>query len=170
MSREKFLVDTNSFIEPYNKYYPFDLAENFWKQLKHHIEVGNIVLLDMVKDEITKGKDELSEWISSINVEEIDHRTPAIISNYSKILQNIQEDSSYKETALANWAQETVADAWLIATAKVNNYTIITFERKQKMLNSRNSFKNAKIPDVAEDFGVKVADLYYLMRTLEIKL
>ena len=113
MSREKFLVDTNSFIEPYNKYYPFDLAENFWKQLKHHIEVGNIVLLDMVKDEITKGKDELSEWISSINVEEIDHRTPAIISNYSKILQNIQEDSSYKETALANWSQETVADAYL---------------------------------------------------------
>lgn len=170
MSSEKFLIDTNSFIEPYNKYYPFDLAESFWKQLKHHIEIGNILLLDMVKDEIIKGEDELSEWLRSIDVAEIDHRVPEIILNYGEILQKIQDDLSYKETALENWSQETVADGWLIATAKANNYTIITFERKQKNPNTRNTFRNAKIPDVAEDFGVKVNDLYYLMRTLKIKL
>ena len=171
MSDEKFLIDTNSFIEPYNKYYSFDLAANFQKQLKYHIEIGNIALLDVVKDEISKGKDELSQWLNDIDIlEEIDHRTPDIISNYSRVLQEIQDNPNYKETALANWAQETVADALLIATALTNNYTIITFERGQRIPNRKDVFKNAKIPDVAEDLGVKVADLYYLMRTLGIKL
>lgn len=171
MSDEKFLIDTNSFIEPYNKYYSFDLAANFWKQLKYHFEAGNIVLLDMVKDEISKGEDDLSEWLNGINIlKEIDHRTSDILSNYGRVLQAIQDNPIYKETALENWSQETVADAWLIATAINNNYTIITFEKGQRIHNSNNMYKNAKIPDVAEDFGVKVADLYYLMRTLRIKL
>lgn len=171
MSEEKFIIDTNSFIEPYNKYYSFDLAANFWEQLKYHFEAGNIVLLDMVKDEISKGEDDLSEWLNGINIlKEIDHRTSDIPFNYGRVLQAIQDNPIYKETALANWSQETVADAWLIATALTNNYTVITFEKGQLTPNSKNVFKNAKIPDVAEDFGVKVADLYYLMRKLGIKL
>lgn len=171
MSEEKFLIDTNSFIEPYNNYYPFDLAANFWKQLKQHIELGNIVLLDMVKDEINKGEDDLSQWLNGVKIsEEIDHRVPNILSNYGRVLQEIQDNPIYKETALENWSQETVADAWLIATALTNNYTIITFEKGQRIHNSNNVYKNAKIPDVAEDLGVKVADLYYMMRTLGIKL
>ena len=171
MADEKFLIDTNSFIEPYNKYYSFDLAANFWEQIKQHIELGNIAILDMVKDEINKGEDDLSEWLNGVTIlEEIDHRVPDIISNFSKVLQEVQDNPIYKETALENWSQETVADAWLIATAITNNYTIITFEKGQRIHNSSNTHRNAKIPDVAEVFGVKVADLYYLMRTLGIKL
>lgn len=125
----------------------------------------------MVKDEISKGEDDLSQWLNGVTIlEEIDHREPDIILNFRKVLQEIQDNPIYKETALENWSQETVADAWLIATALTNNYTIITFEKGQRIHNSNNVYKNAKIPDVAEDFGVKVADLYYLMRALEIKL
>ena len=171
MSDERFLIDTNSLIEPYNKYYSFDLAEKFWEQLRDHIEVGDIVILDMVKDEINKGEDDLSDWLNSVNIlEEVDHRNQNIIANYGRVLQSIQNNPNYKDTALANWAQETVADAWLIATAMTNNYTIITFENKQHTPNSKNVYRNAKIPDVAESFNVKVADLYYLMRALKIKL
>lgn len=170
MSNEKFLIDSNSFIEPYERYYPFDFAENFWKQLGDGIENGSIVLLDLVKDEISKGNDPLSNWINKLNIaEEIDHRTENIIKHYGEILEHIQNASCYQETALENWAQEQVADAWLIATAMANDYTIITFEQKIRMNGGKPS-KSAKIPNVAENFNVKVENLFYLMRALNFKL
>ncbi len=171
MSQELFLIDSNSFIEPYNRYYSFDLAENFWEQIKNNIENGSIVILDMVKDEINRGNDQLSDWMREIRIaEEIDHRAQNIILNYRNVLDYIQNEPSYKETALENWSQEHIADAWLIATAIAKDYTIITFEQKKRSINPGNKYKNAKIPDVAEHFNVKVDDLFYLMRTLNIKL
>ena len=144
MSNEKFLIDSNSFIEPYKRFYPFDLAEKFWEQLQNNIENGSIILLDLVKAEISIGNDALSSWINKINIaKEIDHRAPEIINNYSNILEYIQNTQYYQETALENWAQEQVADAWLIATAKTYNYTIITFEERQ-IIYPNNRYKNAK--------------------------
>ena len=91
MSKELFLIDTNSLITPHNDYYPFDFAPSFWKQMKTHIEAGSIVILDMVRDEILKRDDNLSRWFRSIEVgREIDHRQNGIPSVYGKVLQSIQ--------------------------------------------------------------------------------
>lgn len=70
---------------------------------------------------------------------------------------------------LSEWSRESVADPWLIAAAATYN-TIITFEEANKGLNSRSPSKNAKIPDVANEFGVKTEKLYYMMRELGLKL
>lgn len=170
MNNEIFLIDSNSFIQPYNSFYPFDFAKNFWEQLENNIEAGSIVILDMVKEEIRKGNDQLTEWINKINIAvEIDHRNQNILANYRKILEYIQAEPCYMPTALENWSQEQVADAWLIATAMSNGYTIITFEEKQTLIQG-NKYRNAKIPNVAEKFDIKVENLYYLMRTLNFEL
>ena len=63
-----------------------------------------------------------------------------------------------------------VADPWLIAAAAVNHYTIVTFEKPNDGLNARNPSKNAKIPDVASEFGVETVDLYSMMRELGFML
>ena len=73
--------------------------------------------------------------------------------------------------ALDTWAQENVADPWLIASAAVNGYTLVTFEKPVGMNRSKRSpSKNAKIPDIALEFGVPVIDLYEMMKRLSIKL
>ena len=54
---EKFLIDSNSFMTPYRQYYAFDLVPTFWKELSKRTDSGNLILLDMVKAEIEKGKD-----------------------------------------------------------------------------------------------------------------
>lgn len=87
-----------------------------------------------------------------------------------QILQHIQKNPVYKVAALTEWSRETVADPWLIATAASYNYTIITFEESNTGLSSRTPSKNAKIPDVAQTFGVKTEKLYYMMRELGLKL
>ena len=137
----------------------------------NHIELGSIVLLDVVKSELNKGDDNLTEWLSNLTIRQlVDHRDPKILGKYGEILQNIQDDLRYKPAALNEWARESIADAWLIATAAVYNFTIITFERHNNGLSVKNPSKKAQIPDIADIFGVRTQNLYYMMRTLGILL
>ena len=48
MAQQSFLIDANSFIEPYRKYYSFDFTTAFWDQMGQNIKDGNIVILDIV--------------------------------------------------------------------------------------------------------------------------
>lgn len=58
---EKFLLDANTFIAPFQNYYPFDFAPGFWKQLEQKLKLDSVYILDVAKNEIMKGEDELSE-------------------------------------------------------------------------------------------------------------
>lgn len=163
----KYLVDTNSLITPFKTYYPFDFARKFWEQLKKSIIDGDIIILDVVKEELNKGDDELSEWINQIDTSLIlNHIHPSIIANYAEILQHIQLSEYYKEKALLDWSKGDVADPWLIATARTKGYKLVTFETKNANLNSINKCSRAKIPDVCEVFGVECDNLYNMMRIL----
>lgn len=165
--RKKYLIDSNSLITPYERYYPFDIVVSFWTQLKHYIENGSIVVLDMVKSEIMKKSDDLSSWLDSINISEyVDHRNPEIIRLYQSVLENVKNDACYKDVALSDWSAIDSADPWLIATAAVNDYKIVSFETHNANLNPVNPSKRAKIPDIADQFTVEVIDLFTMMREL----
>lgn len=171
MDKEVFLIDSNSLITPHLTYYPFDFAENFWIQIEDHIKQGRIVVLDVVRNEILKGNDNLHVWIKNLKIGKfIDHRDESILAKYGEVLQYVQNSPVYKPSALTEWSKEDIADAWIIATAAVYGYTIISFETVNNGLNSVNPSREAKIPDVAKEFGVDVKNLYYMMRVLQIKL
>lgn len=168
---ESFLIDSDSFITPYRQHYAFDLVPTYWEEISKCTNSGRLVLLDMVKAEIDKGKDELSDWLNKQKGFVIcNHISQEIISKYQKVLQYIQKCGLYKEQALKTWSDGDVADPWLIAAAAVNDYTIITAEVSSGGLSMKNKNKNAKIPDVAKAFGVKTNNLYYMMRQLGIKI
>jgi hypothetical protein len=171
MVKEMFLVDSDSFITPYRHYYAFDLIPSYWESLSKCAESGRIVLLDVVKNEIDKGEDALTEWVGKQTKFVIcNHVTPEIIGKYQEVLQYVQNCGLYKEQALRAWASESIADPWLIAGAAVNGYTIITTEVSSSGLSMKTKNKRAKIPDVAKAFGVKTRNLFYMMRQLEIEI
>lgn len=170
---ERYLLDTNSFITPYNLYYAPDIAPGYWKQFEEALSSSNVAILDLVRDEIMNGNDDLKDWFSALNnIEDLtvlSRKKEDIIRKYSDILRYIQDSDSYKEEALRKWGDPCIADPWLIAAASARNYTIITFEKGTRGIISTPS-KNPKIPDIAEVFGVKTADLYYFMRQKKIIL
>ena len=171
MSNEIFLIDANSLITPHLRYYPFDFAPGFWNQLENHLVDGVIVILDMVKDEILQGNDKLTEWMKTVKIAtSIDHRQPALLEKYRLVLQHVQTNPCYKPSALTEWSRQSVADPWLIATAAEYGYTIVTFENSNKSLNAGTPSKKAKIPDVAQQFGVNTQNLFYMMRKLDFRL
>lgn len=171
MADELFLIDANALITPHLTYYPFDFAPSFWSQLEDNIKNGNIVILDMVKAEITQGNDALSDWMNNLEIGTlVDRRQPGIITKYSEVLTFLQNDPRYQEAALHEWSKGSVADPWLIATAADKGYTIITFEKTAGVISPKNPSKRPKIPDVASVFDVQTKDLFYLMRQLNFRL
>ena len=87
-----------------------------------------------------------------------------------EIIQYIASCGLYKESALNTWAQGNIADPWLIASAKVNGYTLVTEEKPSSGLSKKTPNKGAKIPDVARYFGVKTIDVFDMMRKLKITI
>lgn len=168
---EKFLIDANAVITPYLSYYPFDFALKFWEQLETNIKNGAIAVLDLVKVEIENGNDDLSEWIKGISIGSfIDRRDGEILANYAEVLNYVQTSDYYNDKALSKWSKANVADAWLIAVANMQGYTIITFEKPAGSLHPKNPSGNPKIPDVCAEFNVANEDLFYMMRKLDFLL
>lgn len=179
---EIFLFDSNSFITPYQKYYPFDLVPHFWQCLEGEIQKGNIVILDKVYDELAKGHiydavtktsvdDDLAKWVKNCSsLVPLKHKQPDIIQRYAQVVNHISTSGYYNDKALAKWADSSEADPWLIACAMSNDYTVITFEGASGNLSQSNKSSNPKIPDVCKHFGVKCAELFYAMRALSFKM
>ena len=110
----------------------------------------------MVKVEIDRGEDDLADWLNrQVGFVICNHISPEIIGKYQEVLQYIQMCGLYKEQALQTWANGDVADPWLIVTAAVNDYTVITAEVSSGGLSIKNPNRYAKIPDVAKEFGVR---------------
>ena len=165
-----FIIDANSLITPFHNYYTFDWAPNFWQSVEESILSGNIVLLDIVRDEILRGNDELSKWMKRFDLSTIQSRQDRdIITKYGEILEYIQTCGLYKSTALSNWSDKKNADGWLIAAALGQGHTVVSFEASNKDLNSYNPSKDAKIPDVCASFSVTYTSLFEMMRSLDIK-
>lgn len=170
MINEKFLLDTNSFMTPYHNYYPFDFAPAYWRQLKPLLKKENISVMDVVRDEIIKGNDQLTDWITSIkDINILDRRDPKILDGYRKVLGFIQASPLYNDKALRAWSDVSIADPWLIAAASAYNYIIITFEAGAGKINSKTPSGKPKIPDIAKEMGVQCENLFYFMRRAEIK-
>ena len=169
MVTDKFLIDSNIFITFYQNYYPFDLAPGFWEQLAARLSLDEVAILDVVKDEVIRGGDDLSDWFRNIqNMHIISRKDPKILQEYAKVLNYLQSNPLYTDRALRAWAAEGIADPWLIATAKAYNYTIITLEATAGPITTQSS--KPKIPNICLEFGVTCKDLFYFMRQTGFRL
>ena len=166
---EKYLIDANSLIRPARAYYPFDFAPSFWQQLRPKISLDKIAVLDKVRDELLKGTDELSAWISDLPNECIlSTQDIQILQKYRDVLNFIQQSDQYSEAALRLWSRENVADPWLIAVAAAYDYTILSFEQSAGRITTRSN--NPKLPDVARHFQVPYTSLFDMMRQEHFRL
>lgn len=164
---EKFLLDANTFITPFQSYYSFKLASGFWKQLESKLKLDSVYVLDVVKNEVMKGEDDLSEWFKALPVVNIiDRRNASIIVRYVEVLNFLQNSPLYSDKALRNWSDANVADPWLIATASTLGHTLVTFETSAGVIN--NPSGKPKIPDIARKFNVKCVNLFYFMKKMNI--
>ncbi len=63
-----FLMDSNTLIEAKNRYYGMTICPAYWQWLLLQNQTFFLASIGPVKDELTKGHDELADWAKIIRL------------------------------------------------------------------------------------------------------
>ncbi|MGR6735225.1 DUF4411 family protein [Pseudomonas chlororaphis subsp. piscium] len=159
----KHLLDANTLIEAKNRYYGMTICPGYWSWLLLQNQAFELASIVSVKDELTKGKDELAQWAkdnSALFHEISDERTQEA---FGQVVSAIAVQSEkMKVGALDEFLSG--ADPWLIAKAITTGATVVTHE----VLNLEVKRKFI-IPNVCEMFGVPYMNTFELLNKLEAR-
>jgi predicted nucleic acid-binding protein len=162
---ERYVLDSNVFVEASRRYYPLDFAKPFWDGLIKYSEIGILCSIDKVLLELQNGNDELKTWAETEYKEFfISTKNQKVIEAYAAIVQWAQAQSQFNQTAKDEFMAINNADTWVIAFALANNLTIVTHE-----VFDSNIKKKIPIPNVCRAFGIKSCDTFEMIRKINFK-
>ena len=161
-----YVVDSDVFITAKNLYYSFDICPGFWRSLVHRHREGRVFSIDRVRGEILAGhpSDDLVAWVRKEVPKNffLSADDEAVVRAYTGVMMWAQRHPRYTESSKAKFA--TGADGWLVAYGQVHGATVVTNEQS-----APESRKAIKLPDVCEEFGVKHASLFKMLRALAVQ-
>jgi hypothetical protein len=163
----KYIIDANILIQAYRKYYPMDVFCGFWDRMKLLANSSHIISIDKVKDEVWPNGDALMQWCDNQLPNDFFVTTTMYISEYAHIIKTVTNMNKYTSNAIAEFADNAVADAFLIATAysAVDDYVLVSEE-----IANPNSHKRVKIPDICNLFGVRCINTVDMLRELNVTI
>ena len=166
----RYLLDTNIYINFYDRAYRFEYFPSFWDAFENVIN-QHVVLPKIVVDEACKS-DEFKTWLEDkFEGDYLNHKDYA--AEWANIIEHIAQHPCYSDKALIDarsWTHEKIADGWLIAIAKSAKLTIVSDERVNPHLNDQNPSGATKLPDIANDFGVKCITMNEFFKEIGFKL
>lgn len=133
-----YCIDTSALIAAWYERYKPNRFPKLWEQIDALIQVGRLVSSIMVLDECSKRSPELHAWLKEREAmflppdETVQQRVDHIVNTYKGLVSQGKE--------------KFAADPFLIATAQVHGYTVITEETGPSSL--------AKIPGVCNALKV----------------
>lgn len=159
-SKQKYCLDTNFFIEAWNKYYSPEFCSGYWEIIDELAKQGIVFITQEVKKEIDKGDDNLKKWLKDKHyiVKPIDENVQL---NLKKIYA---KDKSHQYLA-NNVKNRSIADPWVIAHAMSENAVVVT---KEYLSTSKNPQK-IKIPDVCENMNVRWINDFKFIKEVNIE-
>ena len=160
-------LDSNILIAAKNDIYPFDIFPSFWEFIKDSIQSEKLIVLDVVKNELLAGNDDLTTWFKDLNAPIMSINNQNIVDAYAQISMHVYSLShNYKPSVIDSWfGNMKAADPWLIAASAAYNGRILTNETDLRP----NAKKRLLIPNIAADFSIQCIKLTQFMRELEIK-
>lgn len=162
-SRVKYVLDANVFIEAKRRYYAFDVCSGFWESLIWLQSEGRIGSIDRVKNELVRGGDDLTAWITSrmpeTGFDSTDHRL--IADCFGEMVAWVQSQSQFFPEAKAQFASGT--DGWLMAYVKTQGHVLVTHE-----VLASDAKKKVPMPNVCRAFNIPYMDSFEMLRTLSV--
>jgi hypothetical protein len=157
-----YVVDSNFFIQAHRFHYPMDVVPGFWSKVSELAHKGCITSIDKVKNEIYDSEDKLKQWCQSNLSVDFFQSTDDIPDSYGAVIQwAFSHSNHYKPSALNEFMDEKVADAWLVAFAYAYDKVVDTQE-----VSEPGSKKKVKIPDACLPFNIRYLDMITLLREL----
>jgi len=159
----EYLFDSNIFIRSKNEM-PMEIWPTFWTRITELIRGRRIFTSIKVKDEIDRGKDELTQWMKDNSTVGFYCKVDAdVLAKYSEVQNWANNTQRYTAAALQDFAN--VADAYLVATASAKGMTLVTYETSAPSCKKR-----VKIPDACIALGVECCDLNTAFRVLGVRI
>lgn len=151
---DRFLLDSNIFIDSKNFAYRFEYCQMFWDFLLKLHNKKIVYSINAVKKELLFKTDELSYWIKNTVPSSFFEDEMSSIDCYGTLM-NWAQNQKVTEKAKTDFANPDKADAFLIAHAMKNNYVIVTGEKFDE-----NVKKRIMIPNAANAHNVRTITLF----------
>ncbi|VXC14268.1 conserved hypothetical protein [Luteimonas sp. 9C] len=161
----KYIVDSNVFIQGKNFHYDFAFCVGFWDWIEAGYNAGVIFSVRKVRDELLKGKkgDLGRDWAMKMPMDFFldDAGDAAVMKSYAEAMVWAARDVHYLPAARAKFADVDKADAFLLAYAKTYGHQIVTQEHSNPAKR-----KEIPIPDAAIKLGgIQTLTIYQLLTT-----
>lgn len=143
-----YLLDANILISAANTFYKFSRVPEYWDWLKHHGEQGNVKLPQEIYDEITVGRDQLSDWMKEKACKE------ALCIKQTSNPRTVQHvlDNGYGTNLNEVELEYIGKDPFLVACAFSRpDRCVVTAE----VLSQAKKRHMRKVPDVCDSLGVR---------------
>lgn len=156
----KHLLDANTLIEAKNRYYGMKICPGYWSWLVLQNQVFELASIVPVKDELTRGRDELADWAKDNPVLFHDISDAPTQHAFAQLVEAIAPlSAAMKVGALDEFLSG--ADPWLIAKAMSTGATVVTHE----VLNLEVKRKFI-IPNICRMFDVPYMNTFELLTSL----
>lgn len=167
----KYILDTNIYIDSYDRHYRNEFFPTYWDMFSRILN-EYVVIPEIVRSEITKNEWFL-EWLkTNYHGQILNHKIYS--QQWQEIISYIQSCGYYTDRALTDqskgWATDSVADPWLIAIAKQDNFTIVSEENTIPNLGKGNPVRLAKIPDICQLQKVRCINKNQFFQETELKV
>lgn len=161
----RYIIDSNVFIQGKNFHYHFSFCEGFWDWVHDGFDKGVVFSIGKVRAELVAGKkgDEARQWAEDMPAGFFldDVGDAAVMNEYREVMQWAAADKHYQPAALARFAEAKRADAFLLAYARAHGHIVVTQELSQP-----EKRKEVPIPDAAHKIGgIKTVTIFELLRT-----
>lgn len=160
----KYCIDADVLIQWHQGPYRISRSPSFWQWLGSQFDSGSIYSTWLAYHEITRCKDHLSRWIRGYKSSFI-LPTRDVQEEYRAMARSLFDIGRFPERELRKFLAG--ADLWLIAQAKVDHSTVVTFEKR---IENWSQARKLKIPNVCDLFGAVCMDPYDMLDVLGLNL
>ncbi len=142
---DRYCLDTNALIRPWNGYYAPAICPTYWELLAQLAKKGIVFCPDEVRRELEKKDDGLFAWA---------RKTPDMFAPATEIVQeHLGQILARFPRLLDTRKGRNAADPWVIAIAMAQKATVVTQEKMRNRGTDRYG-----IPDVCAGFNINCID------------
>ena len=149
-----YILDSSALVDAYNKWYSPESIPSFWNKIEEAAIAGELFIPDGVLLELERIDDGLYRWCKD-REEILVVPTTDDIQNRIELISN-----SYPNLRKAGVPGRNFADPIVIALAQHKEFSVVTHESYTGNING------PKIPDVCKDLGIRVMQIYIMVKNL----
>ena len=157
-----YLIDADVFVQAKNLHYRFEFCGGFWDWVATAHSRGLVYSVEKVRAELVAGRkgDAARTWAEKLPNGFFlqDTGEPRVMAHYAAVMAWAANGNQYTAAAIAEFADDKNADAFIVAVARERGATVVTHEKSNAEAKRR-----VPLPNAADALGVETTTIFDLL-------